>query len=56
MSSNVAAGLVQLGIAGGLLYAFWIGAFSVLIEGLTGAVRGVRPAGTLRAALLREAA
>jgi hypothetical protein len=51
VSTNVAAGLVQLGIAAGLLYAFWIGAFTVLIEGLTGAVRGQDP-GDLSAALL----
>lgn len=40
MSSNVQSGVLQIGIAIGLLYAFWSGALAVLLEGLTVAVRG----------------
>jgi hypothetical protein len=51
MTSNVQAGLVQLLVAGALFYAFWVGAFNVLLEAVTAAVRGQEP-GDLSEALL----
>lgn len=43
MSPNVPAGVVQLVVAAGLLYAWWSGALAVLLNGLTAGVTGRDP-------------
>lgn len=47
MSGNVQAGVLQIALALGLLYAFWSGALAVLIEGITTVARGEPAPGRL---------